>query len=63
MDCFNHLCPFRQNETSSCNRCECLACPNRCQSPATYTVSNHTLTVEEPAKIDNNPDYGVGNAC
>lgn len=32
MDCFNHLCPFRQNTTSNCNRCECLACQNRCNT-------------------------------
>ena len=29
MDCFNFNCPFRVNETSSCNHCQCLACPNR----------------------------------
>ena len=60
MDCFNHLCPFRQNTTSNCNRCECLACQNRCKGPVTYTASNHTLTADEIAKITNNPDYGVG---
>ena len=27
MDCFNHSCPFRVNETSNANRCECIACP------------------------------------
>ena len=50
MDCFNRLCPFRQNTTSSCNRCDCLACQNRCKGPVTYTVSNKTLTAEEIAK-------------
>ena len=50
MDCFNHLCPFRQNTTSSGNRCDCLACQNRCKLPVTYTTSNHTLTAEEIAK-------------
>lgn len=59
MDCFNRSCPFRQNTTSSCNRCECLACPNRCEA-VTYYASNHTLTADEIAKTANNPDYGVG---
>ena len=63
MDCFNRLCPFRQNTTSSCNRCECLACQNRYKGPVTYTVSNKTLTADEIAKITNNPDYGVGTWC
>lgn len=41
MDCFNFLCPLHKDTT---NNCECLACPNRCQGPVTYTASNHTLT-------------------
>lgn len=60
MDCFNHLCPFRQNTTSNCNRCECLACQNRQKEPVTYIVSNRTLTADEIARMTNNPDYGVG---
>lgn len=60
MDCFNHLCPFRQNTTSNCNRCECLACQNRCKGPVTYNISNQTLTEDEIARMTNNPDYGVG---
>lgn len=63
MDCFNHLCPFRQNTTSSCNCCECFACQNRWKEPVTYIASNHTLTADEIAKIANNPDYGVGTGC
>ena len=55
MDCFNYNCPFRQNTTSSCNRCDCLACQNRCKVPCTYTASNHTLAIDETA---NNPNYG-----
>lgn len=47
MDCFNYHCPFRQNTTSSCNRCECLACQNRWEEPVTYIVSNHTLTEKD----------------
>ena len=43
MDCFNHLCPFRQNTTSNHNYCECLACQNRNEG-VTYIASNHTLT-------------------
>lgn len=46
MDCFNHSCPFRVNETSSCNCCECVACPNRTNFPYTV-VSNRTLTDKE----------------
>lgn len=48
-DCFNYSCPFRVNETSNVNKCECLACPNR------YSVDvfsyNRTLTDEELEKI------------
>lgn len=29
MDCYNHSCQFRVNETSNANRCECVACQNR----------------------------------
>ena len=60
MDCFNHLCPFRQNTTSNCNRCECLACQNREKEFVTYIASNQTLTADEIARMTNNPDYGVG---
>ena len=64
MDCFNFSCPFRQNKTSSCNRCECVACPNR-DSHEFIITWNKTLTDKElcelRAKID--PDYGVGRYC
>lgn len=63
MDCFNHLCPFRQNTTSNCNRCDCLACQNRCEEPITYITSNYTLTVDEIARMTNNPNYGIGVGC
>lgn len=63
MDCFNHSCPFRVNETSNANRCECAACQNRCKEPVTYIVSNQTLTADEIARMTNNPDYGVGAGC
>lgn len=43
MDCFNYLCPFRQNTTSNSNHCECLACQNRSEG-VTYIASNRTLT-------------------
>jgi hypothetical protein len=63
MDCFNCICPFRQNTTTDYNNCDYLACQNRCKGPVTYTASNHTLTADEIAKITNNPDYGVGTGC
>ena len=45
-DCFNHGCPFRVNDTSSANRCECTACPNRCTGY--FSIAwNRTLTDEE----------------
>ena len=51
MDCFNHDCPFRVNETSSCNRCDCIACPNRSTIP--YSIfSNRTLTNEELVELE-----------
>nr|DAM16346.1 MAG TPA: hypothetical protein [Caudoviricetes sp.] len=43
MDCFNYSCPFRENTSSSCNRCECVACQNRSEA-VTYIASNRTLT-------------------
>ena len=46
MDCFNYECPFRVNETSNTNRCECIACPNRCTNDVVI-ASDHTLTYEE----------------
>nr|DAH22313.1 MAG TPA: hypothetical protein [Caudoviricetes sp.] len=62
MDCFNYLCPFRQNTTSGCNRCECVACQNRCEESA-YIASNRTLTADEIARMANDPNYGVGAGC
>ena len=61
MDCFNHSCPFRVNESSNANRCECVACQNRSNSDFIIT-SNRTLTYDELARIRNvgNEDYGVG---
>lgn len=50
MDCFNYNCPFRSNTTSSSNRCERIACPNRCKASTAY-ASNHTLTDDEFAKL------------
>ena len=63
MDCFNHLCPFRQNTTSNCNRCDCLACQNRWEEPVTYITSNHTLTADKIARMTNDPNYGIGAGC
>lgn len=66
MDCFNHSCPFRVNETSNANRCECAACQNRSNSDFTIT-SNRTLTDDELARLytrrSGDEDYGVGNWC
>lgn len=61
MDCFNHSCPFRVNETSNANRCECVACHNRSNSDFTIT-SNRTLTDDELVRIIRNirnEDYGI----
>lgn len=46
MDCFNHSCPFRVNETSNVNRCECVACQNR-NNNNFIIASNRTLTGDE----------------
>ena len=59
MDCFNYNCPFRQNITSNCNRCDCLACQNRCEEPVIYITSNYTLTADEITRMTNDPNYGV----
>lgn len=65
MDCYNYTCPFRVNKTSSLNRCECLACPNRNDYYTTFITWNKTLTKEEMDEIKrmNDPNYGVGNWC
>lgn len=46
MDCFNHGCPFRVNETSNANRYECVVCQNKTTSDV-MIQSNRTLTEEE----------------
>lgn len=47
MDCFNSLCPLRQNTTSNCNHCEDLACQNRWEEPIVHITSKHMLTANE----------------
>lgn len=51
MDCFNHDCPFRENKTSSCNRCDCIVCPNRRSYESFLYNTNYTLTDEELAAL------------
>ena len=55
MDCFNINCPFRVNETSSCNYCACLACPNRDNHTKNAKHTNadriRAMTDEELAKF------------
>lgn len=58
MDCFNHNCPFRVNDTSNANRCECVACPNVVKNDVVL-VSNHTMT-EKELKYEIDSDYGIG---
>lgn len=66
MDCFNHSCPFRVNETSNANRCECMACPNRSNNDFIIT-SNRTLTNDELVMLNvqrsGDKNYGIGNWC
>lgn len=50
MDCFNRSCPFRVNETSNTNRCECVACQNRSSNDFIIT-SNRILTDDELARL------------
>ena len=66
MDCFNHSCPFRVNETSNANSCECVAYQNR--SNHNYIItSNRTLTDDELAILNalrsGDKNSGVGNGC
>ena len=42
MDCFNNFCPFRENTTSNLNRCECVACTNRCHKKYTFVSISET---------------------
>lgn len=64
MDCFNHSCPFRVNETSNANRCECVACQNR--SNIDFII-NQILTDDKLAMLtalrSKDEDYGIGNWC
>ena len=61
--CFNYSCPFRVNETSNANRCECMACPNRSNNDFIIT-SNRTLTNDELAMLaalkSKYKNYGFG---
>ena len=65
MDCFNHPCSLRINNSSNFHRCECVGCPNR--NSGNYVIAwNRTLTTDEEMdeikrKLDTN--YGVGNWC
>ena len=67
MDCFNYLCPFRVNETSNANICECVACQNRSNNDFIIISSNRTLTNDElamlTALINGDKNYGAGNWC
>lgn len=63
MNCFNHLCPLRQNTTSNYNHCDYWVCQNRCEEPIIYITSNHTLTADEIARMINDPNYGIGAGC
>ena len=66
MDCHNHSCPFRVNETSNVNRCECVACPNRSNNDSIIrsnrTLTNDALTMLNALK-SGDKNYGVGNWC
>ena len=57
MDCFNHSCSFRVNETSNANRCECVACQNRNNGDFIIT-SNRTLTDDEMEMLTALKCYG-----
>lgn len=56
MDCFNYSCPFRENTSSSCNRCECVACQNRSEA-VTYIASNRTLTETDIRALEAMKDF------
>lgn len=64
MDCFNHSFPFRVNETSNANRCECVACENRSNNDF-IIISNRTFTNDELAMLtatrSGDENYGIGN--
>lgn len=48
MDCFNHFCGFRQNETANPDNCDYLACKNRCEGIFAYSAdSSGTLIADE----------------
>lgn len=51
MDCFNYSCPFRVNETSNANTCECVSCQNRSNNDFIIINSNRTLTNDELAML------------
>lgn len=51
MDCFNINCPFRQNTTSNRNKCDCSSCPNRQESPVTYTYSSDIYIKQQNIRL------------
>ena len=67
MDCFNYSCPFRVNETSNANTCECVSCQNRSNNDFIIISSNRILTNDElamlTALINGDKNYGAGNWC
>lgn len=58
MDCFNHDCPFRTNETSNYNRCECIGCPNRCGNDM-LIISDHTSIEYHIKEQTKDLNYGI----
>ena len=57
MDCFNNFCPFRENTTSNLNRCECVACTNRC-----HEKINADATMPE-VTLNGGVDYYIMERC
>ena len=50
MDCLKSGCPFRVNESKNQHRCECIACPNRCNTDR-LIASDRTLSDKELHKF------------
>lgn len=57
IDCFNNFCPFRENTTSNLNRCECVACTNRC-----HEKINADATMPE-VTLNGGVDYYIMERC
>ena len=59
MDCLNNFCPFRENTTSNLNRCECVACTNRCHENISLNDYINTDATMPEVTLNGGVDYYI----